>query len=161
MTNDIREFCNTFGACHEGKDWAIANCTDMADAWQKLKPEWLLWAATREGVLDDCTLRLFACWSVRQVWYLLTDERSRNAVDVAERFAHGEATSKELAATRDAAWAAASDAASDAAWDAARDSAWDAARAAASDAAWDAAMAAQIAWLRASVPNPFAAVEKP
>jgi hypothetical protein len=56
------------------------------------------------------TLRLFACWCVRQVWHLLTDERSRNAVEVAERYASGEAMSAELDAARDAAWAAARDA---------------------------------------------------
>ncbi len=43
---------------------------------------------------------------------------------------------------RDAAWAAARDAARDAAWDAARDAAWAAAWAAARAAAWDAARAA-------------------
>ena len=52
-------------------------------------------------------LRLWACWCVRQQWHLLTDERSRNAVDVAERFTRGEATQEALAAARAAAWDAA------------------------------------------------------
>src|SRR3989304_2640181 len=51
--NRIREFCDRFQPCHEGRDWALANCTDMADAWDKLEPAWLIWVATREGVLAD------------------------------------------------------------------------------------------------------------
>lgn len=96
-----------------------------------------IWAATCKGILDDKTLRLFACKCVREIWHLLTDERSRNAIEVAERFAIGEATHEEMAAAKAAAKAAAMAAARDAAWDAAWAS-WDAAR----DAAWAAAMAA-------------------
>lgn len=51
-------------------------------------------------------LRLWACWCVRQYWHLLTDDRSRTAVDVAERFARGEATREELAAANAASNAA-------------------------------------------------------
>ena len=81
--------------------------------------------------------RLFAVWCARQVEHLMTDQRSKDALSVAERHANGEASDKELAAARAAASAAAWDAAKDAAWDAARDAAW----AAAWDAANDAAMA--------------------
>ena len=91
--------------------------------------------------------RLYAVWCARQVQHLMTDARSVDALDVAERHAHGRATDAEMAAARDAAGAAAGAAARDAAWDAAwaaardaaRDAAWDAARAAAWDAAWAAA----------------------
>ena len=51
--------------------------------------------------------RLFAVWCVRQQAHLLTDQRSKDALDVAERHAHGKATDEELAAARAAAWAAA------------------------------------------------------
>jgi hypothetical protein len=123
----IKEFCDTHDACIEGRKWALTNCATMEEAWDKCtNNEWLAWIATRKGVFDDRTLRLFACWCVRQAWHLLTDERSRNAVEVAERFANGEATQKELAAAWYAAWAAAWAAAWDAAWYAARDAAWDA-----------------------------------
>ena len=112
---------------------------------------WCLRAVTGH----DKEIRLFAVWCARQVQHLMADQRSVNALDVAERFANGDATEEELNAARAAASAAAWDAASAAAWDAARaaawDAAWDAARAAARaaagaaawDAAWDAARAAQ------------------
>jgi hypothetical protein len=108
---------------------------------------------------NDKTLRLFACWCVRQIWDLLKDERSKNAVIVAEKYANGEATEDELAAAREAAWyaawaaawAAARDAAWSAAWDAAWYAAWYAAREAARDAAWEAARdaARDAAWAAA------------
>ena len=154
MTPDkkkMSEWLKEHDACDDGYRWAMRECKSLSEVWQTAKPEWLVWVATREGVLNDQTLRLFACWSVRRVWHLLTDERSRNAVEVAERFARGQATKQELAAARDAARAAAMAAAMAAARAAAMDAAW----AAAMDAAMDAARAAQAAWLRAAVPNPF------
>ncbi len=151
----IAEFCEYFRACPEGRDWALANCQSMADAWTKLKPEWLIWVATRDGVLDERTLRKFSCWSVRQIWHLLTDERSRHAVEVAERFSDRQATDEELAAAWDAASAAAS--AAHAAASAASAAAW-AAASAASAAAWAAARAAQAQWLRSNATPCF---EKP
>jgi hypothetical protein len=116
----------------------------------------------------DREIRLFAVWCARQVEHLMTDPRSIAALDVAERFANGQATADELdtaqaaagaaarAASWEAAWAVAEDAAR-AARDAARDAAWaawgaagavaeDAARAAgaaARAASWEAARAAQ------------------
>jgi len=106
----------------------------------------------------DKEIRLYAVWCVRQVQHLLTDRRSLDALDVAERFANGLATAKELAAASDAAGSAASDAAwavSDAAGSAARAAtraaAWaasDAAGSAASDAAGSAASDAQEKQLR-------------
>ena len=93
-------------------------------------------------------MRLFAVECARSVQHLMTDKRSIDALDVAERFANGLATQAELDAAwdaaRDAAGAAAWDAARDAAWAAARDAAWAAAGDAARDAAGDAARAA--AW---------------
>ena len=89
-------------------------------------------------------MRMYAVWCARQVQHLMTDLRSLAALDVAERYANGEATDEELAAARAAAEAAARAAAWAAARAAARDAARDAARAAARAAAWAAARAA--AW---------------
>jgi len=106
----ITEFADKFGACLEGREWALANCETMDEVWSTAKPEWLLWIATQPGVLTDRDLRLFAVWSARQVQHLMTDPRSVAALDVAERHANGEANNEELAAARAAAWDAVRDA---------------------------------------------------
>ena len=98
-----------------------------------------LWAlrAVVEGeeAERDRVSRQFACRCIRETplasggitWDLLTDPRSRHAVEVAEKYAVGDATQEEL----DAAWGTAF-AARDAAWNASRN----AALGAASSAAW-------------------------
>ena len=109
----ITAFCDKHIACAAGRKWALATGEpDMDALWKRtdIKPEWRVWIATQHGVLDDRTMRLFACWCVRQVWHMLTDDRSRNAVEVAEQYADGKATEEDLAAAREAAgeaaWAA-------------------------------------------------------
>jgi len=57
----------------------------------------------------DREIRLYAVWCARQVQHLMRNPRSRAALDVAERYAHGQATDAELAAC--AAACAAADAA--------------------------------------------------
>ena len=81
-----------------------------------------LWCL-RASDASDKEMRIYAVWCVRQVEHLMTDQRSKDALDVAERFANGQATQEEFAAARAAARGAAR-----AAWDAARAAAWGAAR---------------------------------
>lgn len=78
---------------------------------KEIPPQDKLWVVCRDSVIDDRTLRLFAVGCARQVQHLMTDERSKNALVVSEKFANGEATREELAAASAAAWAAARDAA--------------------------------------------------
>jgi hypothetical protein len=122
-----------------------------------------LWALCATTQKCDKVARLMAVKFVREVQYLITDPISLNALDVAERFANGEATEEELAAAQSAAWAAAwaaakraaphaafaaaHHAAEDAAHHAAEDAAQRAAWAAAQSAAWAAAQSA--AWTAA------------
>ena len=106
-----------------------------------------VWAFTRKGIVDDKTLRLFAVACKRRVQHLMNDQRSLDALDVAERYANGNATEGLLNAARTAAWEAAWDAANNAAWyaasaaanNAAIYAAWAAAMDVASNAEWDAA----------------------
>ena len=99
----IKEFFELHDAGDPVRAWALANCQTMQDVWATACPESLIWVATRPGVLDNRTLRLFAVFCARTVEHLSTDQRSRDAIDVAERHAKGEARDAELDAARDAA----------------------------------------------------------
>ena len=59
----------------------------------------------------DSEIRLFAVWCARRVQHMMTDPRSIAAIDVAERYAFGQATDDDLRKARDAAEDAAEDAA--------------------------------------------------
>ena len=96
----------------------------------------------------DCAERALDLWAQRGT----VDPRSRAAVDVARRFANGEATADEISAAESAAWSAAAwlaeSAAAWSAWSAAESAAPSAASAAWS-AAWSAARSAERRWQNA------------
>lgn len=102
----IDQFYDKHDGCDESRQWAIENCSDMADAWGKIKPETLVWVAGCHGVLTYKELRLFIVFCARQFSHLLTDNRSINAIEVAERFANGNSDENELTAASDAAYIA-------------------------------------------------------
>jgi len=106
-----------------------------------------LWALKIVIEPADKEFRLLACDYAERVLPLFerqypNDNRPSRAIEIARRFAEGEATSGELAAAHDAAYAAwaAAYAAEAAAWAAAREAAY-----AAAHAAWDAAHATRAA----------------
>ena len=87
--------------------------TNMEGPWADVPDGDRLWAVLHKGVIDDRTLRLFACDCAERA---LERERkagrkphadSWKAIEVARRFADGKATTKELEAARSAAYAAA------------------------------------------------------
>ena len=110
----------------------IRKHSPCADGWEKLlkhlgktkaddEPLSILTILDSNGLNDaiwclravegkDREIRLFAVWCARQVQHLMTDKRSLDALDVAERYANGEATQDELVAAkadaRAAMWAA-------------------------------------------------------
>jgi hypothetical protein len=115
----VGQFCKKFGACQSGRKWAY-NLTEkrskamMSEIWEYLEFEnYLEWVIDR--ALNEKERIAFACRCVREttlhdgrkVWGLLTDERSRNAIIVAEKYLSGNATKEELKAANIAATAAA------------------------------------------------------
>lgn len=159
------DFLSKHDACIEYVEWATSTSQDMSVVWDELisqaRRDWLIWTATSPGVFPDSILRKLACRFVREtplvdgrtVWDLLTDERSRKAIEVTEAYVDGNATKKELvaAAARAADAAAASH---DAAYAASAYAAAAYAAASASRAAYWDADAAQVRMV-AELGNPF------
>ena len=108
-----------------------------------------LWA-TRCAPEYDRQWRLFAVWCARSCQPVDADARSITAIDVAERFANGEATEDELAEARTEAWAAWADAWAEACADTRAEALADAQAKALADAQVKAWADARAAWTAAA-----------
>jgi hypothetical protein len=84
----------------EERDWALKNCSSMQEAWDTFPANNLIFVATQSGILSNKEIRLFAVSCCRMIWHLITDHRSREAINVSEKFANGEATFEELMQTK-------------------------------------------------------------
>ena len=139
------DLLKSLGACNEAvearKGWTVERAMEAAE-----RGDWILWLAENLE-LDRRKLTLAKARCAKTVRHLMTDERSRQAIEVAERYGLGEATDEELSAAYAAAYAAAAYAAAYAA--AADAAAVAAAYAAAADAAAYAAAYAAAAYAAA------------
>jgi len=123
------ELIRTFSPCYDPKEVCEENeslsIVDWVTKYRNLlkNKEDVIWLLCRPEFMSDRDWRLFAVWCAREALKLVPnpDQRSINVCDVVEKFANGEATREELAAT----WDATTSAAWDAAWAAARDAARD------------------------------------
>lgn len=169
---NVKEFCRKHNACHTGSKFALKFAT-MKDVWDALmrgEPDkktarcWALWIISRDGVLSKMERVELSVRFAERVKHLMKNQRSIDALEVAKRYADGNATDEELeqaadavavAAGAGAAYAAGADTVADAVAYAAAASAAYAGAAYAARAAYDAERAAQLEILR-SLPNPFA-----
>src|SRR6516162_5253590 len=99
-----------------GADYAACGRTEGTSGETPMtEAEWLACTDPRSmlaflrgsGKVSDRKLRLFVCACCRHIWHLLTDVRSRKAIEVAERCADGWANPQALLEASDSAWAAA------------------------------------------------------
>lgn len=118
---NFKELLNKLNACSDAKEWAKGMTIEEVVATCH-RGDWLLWLAKRIDIgLQPLTLAKAHC--ANTVRHLMTDERSKNAIDVAIKFGEGNATIEELDAAAYAAAAAYTAAAYAAAYDAAADAA--------------------------------------
>lgn len=170
---NVKEFCRKHNACHTGSKFALKFAT-MKDVWDALmrgEPDkktarcWALWIISRDGVLSKMERVELYVRFAKRVKHLMKDQRSIDALEVAKRYAEGNATDEELEQAADDATHAADAVAvavaagAGAAYAAVTADAVAYAAAAgavyAAVAAYDAERAAQLEILR-SLPNPFA-----
>ena len=101
-------------ACTDARIWAKTQ-PDLGTAWSECKrSDWMLWLLAQTTLdQDDPRLRLMACdfAEAALIYVPAGEDRPRQAIEVARRFAAGDATREELSAAGDSARSAAGGAA--------------------------------------------------
>ncbi len=101
--SEFADFLEHHRACAKPRPWA-EQCDTLEEAWKTCpSPEPLIWALRKAGFQELRPLMVWACWCVRQVAHFLTEQQSMQALEVADRFAEGNATIEELTAMTGAA----------------------------------------------------------
>lgn len=79
----------------------------LSSLWKASKrSDWLLWMLSNIDYRPACALRLFGCYCARQFYNLIPDQRSKDVIEIAERFARGEVPLTEMERYRSAAYEA-------------------------------------------------------
>jgi hypothetical protein len=142
----LSNLLSDLGCCSESKEWA-KDYESYKSAWGACdRPDWILTLLEKLNY-DRIQLRLIGAWCARNTplsdgrttWDLLTDERSKHAIEVAE---NPESTEEELETVFYAALSAANSATNSAASSAANSAALSAANSATNSAASSAANSA-------------------
>jgi len=95
-------------ACYEAMEWA--GDKTLQEIWETCeRGDWMLWLLRRSDLFKTYhrkfTMAKWVC--ANQVRHLMTDKRSLNALDVAYKYAIGEASNEELETSANAAYVAA------------------------------------------------------
>lgn len=91
MRSNLRDgmirFLQHHRACASGYEWALENCNSMQEVWDKVEnPSWLIWVATREGVLTGEERRRFCRFCLSQIEHLIDHPVPLKAMLVFKRY---------------------------------------------------------------------------
>ncbi len=106
-------------ACPQAVEWA-GQFKSLEALWYACPhAEWIIWTLEKINYQNETGLRMFAAACARRHWHLLSDPRSRHAVEIAEQFSSHRVGTRELHQARATAKSAAEDGSAKANWTAA------------------------------------------
>lgn len=109
MSTELIKKLHALHACDEAIEWAGRYAT-MQEAWHACeRADWMCWLLTHLYPSTEGRVRLVLCACARTALNYVPagEERPCQAIEVAERYARGNASVQELAAAWSAAWSAA------------------------------------------------------